>query len=369
MNIKEITYIIVLSIILLVVTSCSNNDDNQYIRNIEEEGLEINATLDTRTIPAHLTCNLYVFWKATADTDYVCKDIIMLDGQVPYQMKFMNHELEGKTYRFFFMAVPKVQSKLNLYNASNTAFSVGDNWSELIVRAEDKVIDQNYYHGFVDKTGSQLLATTTIRGDLERLVGQIVLDIYRINNTINNPMPIQSAKIASVLDRVYQIDIQYSNLTQDIGFDMDGNIVEKANWATAYTHSIIPVKGDTLQVNIPQESIGIYNSAQNVKGSVRITGAYGLTSSPKIRAKYEFKYYDTTPMCGNSDGGNHTIGCYDDRKSLVLNLPQVTETQKLLSILPNYLTVNKAGIRLDRIIDLQVNNSYELETIWGNERN
>ncbi|MCD7899126.1 MAG: DUF5031 domain-containing protein [Bacteroides sp.] len=359
-----------LSMFFCVITSCSDNNDKN---DIIEDGLPITATIDTRVIPTDLTCKMYVFWKSTnlGDTEYECKETIVLDNQSPYRMKFHNNELINKNFRFFFMAVPKTDSKLNIYNSDDQSFAEGDLWSELIIRAEEKELIQDYYHGFVDKTSEEIMNTNTIQCELERILGQIVLDVYRINgNDINAPMPIQSEYVSSVLDRVYQIDIQYSGLTKEIGFDEDGNIIEKSSWDSSLNHTITPtmtvVTGDTIHVQLPQSEIGLEVSGKKVNGSARIKGTCSLTSSPKVKVKYEFKYYDTTPICGNNDGGNHTLDCYK-QKSLVLNIPQESETENLLSIIPNNYTVNKAGIRLDRIIDLGVYTSLELVTAWGNE--
>lgn len=380
-------YIIGALFTLLFITACSDNDNGNNIPFNVEDGIPVIATLDTRAIPNELTCNLYVFWKPTSGSDYVFKQSASLTNSLlPYPMKFLTDDLVGKPYRFLFVATPTTNSKMDVLNDAGTELVVGDTWDKVVISTQEQTLDENYYYDILDKGGDDIIASGEIKGELERLVGQMVLDIYRIDGGINFPTPIVSNLVASVLDRVYQIDIEYLNLTKAISFDDNGDIVEKDSWTTPLKHSLMPQMGDTLQVNVPQVN-GLAEYDSNVRGAVRVKGISGLTSSAKIKLKYTFKYYDTTPTCGipahehNNVTGNcypnqatcifevhaHRLSCFENnRRELTLHLPQNVEGTELLKILPNHYTVSKAGIKLDRIIDLSSNSSFVLETDWTN---
>lgn len=354
------------------MTACSDNDNEGGSGGVNpEEGLPITATLDTRSIPNELTCVLYVFWKPTPSSGYVYKEEVRLtDLMLPYRMKFLNEELVDKSYRFLFVAAPTAGSKLSVSNDENKQLSTSDTWEQVIISSSEQLLDDKYYYAVVDKTGDEILEAGTINGELERMVGQIVLDIFRIGDNISDPDPIQSSMVASVLDRVYQIDVEYSNLTKAFAFNEAGAIVEKSSWTTKLSQTLTPTLGDTLQVALPQLANGLNESAQGVKGSVRIaSGTYCLASSAKVRTKYTFKYYDTTPTCANIEKTHkHTLSCFENnQRELVLHIPQEADDAQLLNVLPNHFTVSKAGIRLDRIIDLASATSFVLAMDWANE--
>jgi len=353
------------------MTACSDNDNEGGSSGVNpEEGLPITATLDTRSIPDELTCVLYVFWKPTSGSDYVYKEEVGLTNlMLPYRMKFLNEDLVGKSYRFLFVAAPNAGSKLSVLNDEDDQLSDGDTWEQVVIGSSEQLLDDKYYYAVLDKTGDEILEAGTINGELERMVGQIVLDIFRIGDSITDPDPIQSSLVASVLDRVYQIDIEYANLTKEFAFNEAGNIVEKSSWTTKLSQTLTPTLGDTLQVALPQLTNGLDESAQEVKGSVRIAGTYCLASSAKVRTKYTFKYYDTTPTCANTENTHkHSLSCFEDnQRELVLHIPQEADDAQLLNVLPNHFTVSKAGIRLDRIIDLASATSFVLAMDWANE--
>lgn len=366
---KTIHLTIYASLFLLAaaVTSCTQN--NEIIKYNPEEGMPVSATIDTRAIPSTLDCTLYIFWKSAVGDPYTCKEVVSLTA-VPEILRFTNAELKDKYYRFFFVAVPAVNSYMSVVNTGGTPLAAGDNWSDVLLRTQAQVLDVNYYYDIVDETGNDLLANGTITGTLERVVGQLVLDIFKIGNEIGDPIDVDPARATSVLDRVYEIQVEYTNLTKDIGFDADGTIIEKATWgATPVTQTIQVDRDASLRVSPTQPDNGISPSGQPAEGSVRINGICGLLANQKIRAKYTFKYFDTTPICENNHTGAHTESCFDNTQSLTLHLPEeVNNNFPLLSIQPNYFTVSKAGIRLDRIIDIKYTGSFVLNTQWANER-
>lgn len=402
---KSKNIIICLGLFLLIgLVACSDREGSDEQIKTGGEGLPIFATLDTRALPSNLGCELFVFWKSTSETDYIFKESIDLTGEtLPYEMQFGDDDAQNKQYRFLFVAQP-IDGKKMVVSNNGSAFQVGDNWLNTQIETTEQYLTEDYYYDILDKTGTEIIASGNINGDLTRLVGQMTLDIFRMEEMDNemNPVNIKSTAIASVLDRVHTINVEYHKLTKSISFDIAGNIIEKENWDAPYTQTIKPTLGDTLQVNLPQVSLGLIAGEQN--GSVRIKGVCGFTSSPKIRAKYTFTYYDTTPIneifhhvhiqrcyliCDTIGSGHihnddcystkpvnckypahvHDADCFDDTKKLVLNLPQETGYTKLLNIIPNTYTVNKAGIRMDRIIDLDQPSSFGFDVAWENEKN
>lgn len=363
-------YIWCISLMMICMTACSDRD-NETPGNINpEEGLPITATLDTRAIPDELTCMLYVFWKPTSTSNYVYKEEVGLTNpMLPYQMQFLSDDLIGKSYRFLFVASPTTNSKISVSNDGNGPLGDGNTWDQVLISSSEQLLEDKYYYAVLDMSGNDILQAGAINANLERMVGQIVLDIFRINGNISAPENIQSNLVASVLDRVYEVDIEYSNLTKEFTFNETGTMVEKSSWPTALTQTLNATLGDTLQVYLPQLENGFGESIVEVKGGAQIKGNYCLSSSAKIRTKYTFKYYDTTPTCANAEKGHkHTFPCFENNKrELVLYIPQRGDEGKLLNVLPNHFTVSKAGIRYDRIIDLASATSFELATAWNNE--
>ncbi|GEM_PF-5256177 len=228
---------------LVMMMSCSENSKDVSGMKIPEEGLPVYATLDTRAIPTGLTCQMYVFSKPVSNAEYTFNEMIDLSGQLPYQMQFNASEVSGKEFRFLFIASPESNSKMSVTTATN--------WQDLKISTTDQLLDENYYYGILDKTGEQIATEGTIHGNLSRMVGQMVLDIYKIDGSMDNPVSIDTDKyITSVLDRVHEIEIEYAHLTKEISFDGDGNIVEGAKWDTPLKYYIRPTIGDTLQVEL-----------------------------------------------------------------------------------------------------------------------
>jgi len=356
---------------MLGITACSEKEEIR--KSDPENGLPIMASIDTRAIPANLTCSLYVFWKNTGVTEeYTLKEIHELNV-IPYDLKFLEQDLEDKDFRFFFIAQPTAAPGMDVLKADGTGFAINNNWTDMVVRARDQVIDENFYYGIIDKDGPTLCSEGEIHATLIRIVGQIVLDIYRIGNNISDPKALQNSQILSVLDRVFQIDVEYHNLTKDISFDASGNVIEKTNWATPVTQTITVAQDNTFRVALPQLAKGLALSGAKINdapinGTVRVKGTCGLASTGKVKAKYTFKYYDTTPKCGDiTTTHTHDASCYDNKRTVEINMPKELSDPGL-DILPNTFTVNKAGIRMDRIIDLNQPGSFGLDTVWENQR-
>lgn len=343
--------------------SCSNDNDSDGL-NADDQDLYISAKIGTLSLPANLKCDLHIFWKSSADTEYSYKETLSLTGDQT-KMRFLNKDLKEKNYRFLFVATSSIAPEILITNKSNNALSINDKWADVLITSVNQLISSENYSGILDKTGIEILDGGTIHGTLTRMVGQVVLDLFRINNTIDNPAPIVSTAVESVLDRVYKIDIEYANMTESVVFDSSNKLSNEGFWTGKYTQTFNIVTDSDLKVSVPQTVNGLYESPINVTGSVRIKGLYCLPSTNNLSLKYTFHYYDTTPKCGNSH--QHTSDCFVT-KTVVLNLPK-DNLSTPLNVLPNYFTVNKGGIKFDRIIDVGANLAFEFDTVWKNDIN
>jgi len=277
----------------------------------------------------------------------------------------MNNELKDKDYRFLFVATSATDPEITVTNLNHNTLNTSDVWSDVLISANDLLLSSDNYSGILDKTGEEILKKGSINGILTRMVGQIVLDIFRISGNINYPMDIVSGNVSSVLDRVFKVEVEYQGITRDIVFGGSNNMLDNNKWPDKYTKTHLFETDGELKVIVPQEDNDLELPPSGKNGSARIKGMYCLPSNKNMRLKFTFHYYDTTPACGDINHAAHTTDCYDNR-TLVLNLPQDEEDATLLSVFPNYFTVNKAGIRLDRIIDLTQPGLFELATIWAN---
>jgi len=352
-----------LSLICLGIFSCSNESNDIVQDAPDAQDSYVSATLGTMSLPANLQCDLYIFWKSTSDTEYSFKDKVTLAG-TQSRLRFMNNDLNGKEYRFLFVATSKDSPEISVSNLENNALDTNDKWNDLLISAKEMLLSSDNYSGILDKTGDEIIDEGSIDGILTRMVGQIVLDIFRVDGSIDIPMDIVSQNVTSVLDRVFKVEAEYDGLTKGVTFDTSNDILHKTTWPDKYSKTHLFTNDSDLKVSVPQIDNGLEISPIGAAGSARIKGIYCLPSTENMRIKFTFHYYDTTPTCGNSDGGEHTTGCFDKR-TLVLNLPQDISTATLLSVYPDYFTVNKAGIRYDRIIDLKMDSSISFETGWS----
>jgi len=342
--------------------SCSQADDyNDYPENKLPGSLPISVRAETMDLPVGMQTTVYVFGKSSGDTDYIVKNIILLGDETVKSHPYIESDWSDEFYRFLFVATSETEENLEVVNAANASLAMNDAWLDLRIKADVADVSGDLYYDIVDMTNAQIKAdNSSIDGDLTRMVGQMVLEIYRTDQTSKLPMDIVSSKIASVLDRVYQIEIDYTGLTSEIRFDDAGTPVEVAYNGIAKSVTDI-IQGDTLQVSV-SDNDKLELAVAGVAGSVRIKDLFCLPSSDKIKMKATFHYYDTTPTCEDMDHA-HTKECYT-KKALELNLPQNNQELEYLSVQPNYYTLNKAGIWLDRIIDLEIISDFSFDTAW-----
>lgn len=345
--------------------SCSEDLDekNTPIAGTEKD-VSVSVNLETKALPVNTGCNLYIFSKDSDDTDFLFNEIISLSSN-NISIKLKNGDISNKSFRFLFLASDSDSPEIYVTTTSGAPENNSTKWDDIILRADMQKLSADNYYKIIDKTGSQILDEGTINAILTRLTGQIVLDISRINEILEQTVDIQSGDIKSVLDRVYKIEVQYTGLTRDIIFD-NNDLSAKPDdvWTSVFTDTIIPQMDDSLRVVIPQTETGLEESGWNTRGSVRIKGIYCLPADENITLKFIFHYYDTTPACG-APAHNHETSCYNT-KNIVLNMPKENSDYKPLSVISNYFTLNKAGIRYDRIIDLNVDSSFGFLADWDN---
>lgn len=370
MKINRMKQLMLIAAAALYLLSCTNDTDNgSPIINVDPEDTSLNINLRQGVLPDSVNCIMYVFSKANLGDNYLLKDSIHLDENHRRTLPYIASEWNDAYYRFLFIAISENNPGLTLTNHTNAVLTKDvDSWQDVRLTANDiKAISEDCYFGFIDKTNTDIASTRLISGNIKRLAGQVVLDIFRINDA-GVPMDKVSVSDSSVIDRVFRIDFEYEGLTDQISFNdagepvmnrtISGLILDTMN--VQLTNDLMMDLDDNNQLEI---------SGEGVSGSVRIKGLFGLTSENNLTMKVTFHYYDTTPICGNTvTGHTHSVadGCFAENK-LVLNLPQNNPQKDYLNILPNYYTVNKAGIWLDRIIDLKYSAALDFDTEWVNE--
>jgi hypothetical protein len=210
-------------------------------------------------------------------------------------------------YKFPFICTPSVPEIVTLNNDGQT-LDENNTWSDVRIRQNTEILSKDNYHKIVEKTGEELPEQTQIHATLTRIVGQVVFDIYRIDTDIQDPTSIVSTDVASVLDRVYQIDITYTNLSKEFYFTTSNDLL--VNETFNQPQKIEPVLSENLTLSLPQQDQNpdLYN--EEIRGSVRIKGLYGLPVESNVSIKH---YYDDTPACGNTDDSHsHSAenGCF-----------------------------------------------------------
>ncbi|MDR2038215.1 MAG: DUF5031 domain-containing protein [Bacteroidales bacterium] len=350
----------------MALLSCSDaldTDDN--MKHISETHTPVSINIKRNAV-TELKYDIYIFRKALDKNEpYLLTDSAKLEDLNSESLRFKNITLVDSTFRFLFLSTDKNTPQIFFKNKNGSIMQFGDEWDDIMIVSTDSISGENYY-GIVECSGDQILNGRTIQADMQHIGGRIVLDIFRTETTVREPVSIVSPKVASVLDRVFKIKMEYTGRSQSVYFNDLSMIDDVAgNERATYTQFLYPdTVLNTLKVNLPQSDRGIENAYSGVRGSARIMGIWSLQSTRKMKIKSTFYFHDTTPKCGNPDH-NHASTCYSV-DSLIMNIPPTSSTD-LISVLPNYYTVNKAGIRFDRIIDLKHTSS--IEFIWDWNKN
>lgn len=341
--------------------ACSTEDEVQQPAGPDSGAVTL--ALDTRTAAdTPLGYSVYVFEAPRGTANYVFKSSLDLTGEQG-ELNLPGSELLANDYRFLFLAQPAGSDGITVGRAAKTPLSAGDAWADVTLSRTSEPLSDAIYYKVEDVLGSTLLETHELRATLERLIGRMVFDCFKVANAgSSDPVGID-AGFASVLDRVYKIEITYGSPVQQMNFE--GTTAKPLPSSVLEETQIITVpEEEGLTVTAPQESIGLLKPYE-VDGYVRIEGLNLLPTTSAVSVKLTFHYYDTTPICGqDGDAGHtHTSACYSDKTSLVLNLHGADGTP-VAEVRSGYLTVNKAAILFNRIIDLPAGSTIDVNFDW-----
>ena len=344
------------------ITACSGEQKSLEVTALSREGIPL--SINASKSPEHLSplqYSLYIFSRFTGIEEYKYRlDSIILPLTELSRLKFTNEELSRKEYRFLFIATPKDNSALQVVNTSLTTPSKGTPWDDIrIITQGDSVSIDNYYE-VSDRSTQELLSIDTLHGDLKRIVGQVVFRFFKIGKDIHDSQLINTETVSSIFDRIQSIRIDYENYTEALAFDTQGVPQPIANLSPDHQTITqeITTRLQNYRLKLPQQELALVNDDPAAGGEIR--GYCFLPNDRQIRTVITITYYDTTPTCGNT-GHNHLKSCYP-LDTLTLSIPK--KSAPGISVEANTYTVNKAGIRCDRIIDINYQTDMEIETDW-----
>lgn len=310
---------------------------------------------------AGLSTPLYLFRRpiGTAGEYILCDRYESVrDGQT---LKLPVADLQAYDYRFLIVAQPADARWLALETAAGSSLSSGDAWGDLRMVTATGEAATDGYCGFTDRTGDELLTGGTVRLTLGRIAGQVRFDCFRIGASLADPEAVVSPDVESVLDRIDRIEISYENPTVALRFGPNDVLVPAAVATEPFVQTIRPDLTD-FKAALPQPDKGLEIFDASLRGSLRMKGACLLPSDSRLRITMVFSYFDTTPACGNDHDGFHRTDCFS-RREVTLHLP-AADVPAGLPVAADCYTVNRAGLRCDRIIDVQVSGMIQSDFGW-----
>lgn len=351
-------------LLALWVTGCSDTTDLNSRYDEPEKALDFTIPASVQTSAAtSLNTSVYIFSSPASMNAYtLCGSIPSLGGTDVY--RFSNSDLSSKDYRFLFISTP-AQAEISLTTTSGTAPATGTKWKDVVLHTLTTAPGTDNYYAVETISGKELEAAERVTGKLSRIVGQTVYEFTRSADGASVvPTDIISPDVESVLDRIYDIQIEYSGVTEAVNFDADGNPVPYGAAVNAVQRVTLTYDADGFKVSVPQSDKEIVLPASAVKGGARIMGLCMLPCNENVAATLTFSYFDTTPSCGNSHaaGESHSASCYDKR-SVTLAIPPAGTTG--LSVFRNTYTVSRIGLPCDRIIDVPETNSISISFSWN----
>lgn len=355
---RKYPYRIIGALILLFGAACASQEPQECLP------CKKNATVEVRlagTIPeAGLETPIYFFRRNAGTQDeyvFIRSYASVADGET---IKLPLEEMAGEEYRFLMIAQPAGGAWLTLQAADGSTYAPGATWDELRLASATGSASADGYCGYTDRSGAEILAEGAVRLKLTRIAGQVVFDFFRTGGSLSQPESVVSPDVASVIDRVAEIEIEYANPTASLRFDADGALVPATYAAEPLKQRIVP-EMENFKVSLPQADKGLAVYDASLRGSLRMEGACLLPSDSKLRVKLVFTYYDTTPVCGNDHTGDGAA-CYV-RRQMTLDLP-AAGSQAGLPVAADCFTVNRAGLRCDRIIDVPVGGAITMDFGW-----
>lgn len=363
MRINSIALFGLASVLAVLSQSCTDAQDDTPKPIDNRTGIVCTTALSQGTETNGLKINLYVFSKEGTG-DYQLSDSV---SPVLNDTRLTIHpaELRRNDYRFLFIATPKTRQEIQVKRVDDTPLAFGTEWKEVsVVMLKDSMSVDNYY-GITDMPGSEISAQGIIKGDLKRMVGQMEFRFYKIGTDENkSPVPVENPDVASVLDRVSCIELTYQNVPRRITFDADNQPVASATDPGSTLKNVVRLSTteNGLKVNLPQPGVPVETS-DDVRGEAILKGTCLFPAQDRVKVSMTFHYYDTTPTCEKTKH-THVAACYTPR-TLSLNIPQNAPITGL-SVIPDYFTVNNAGIPCDRVIDIVHTSNITINTEWTN---
>lgn len=353
-------YRIILTMATIVGTmACSDEARVDIIPYSSSEEFPIAASLQSKAAASgiDLDYSLYVFSKQQASTaDAYQLEITVSPIEADSKLKFSNHDLTQKDYRFLFTATPRGTKEI-LVTTSTTAAppDPGTSWENIRLISDAPLLSIDNYYEVKDLSGKDILTTDTVHGHLSRIVGQVVFDFFKVDPTTKDPVEIE-AGFTSIFDRVDTVQVTYTNITSQLSFNAAGEPVPAATNPQAVTQKIQLKLDAHFGTPIPQTQADTLPGG--VRAGGRLKGLYFFPATEILKTTLVFRYYDTTPT--STDPEHQTNPAYYDRRTLELSVP----ASGGLPVQANTYTVNKAGIYGNRIIDIGVSGGFDLNLNW-----
>lgn len=306
----------------------------------------------------------YAFRSDHGADDFKLFDLIdpLVSGS---ELSWTSTDLAGYQFRFLFTALPDGEKALSIVNSSGQGMAPGNSWDGIAINGASFRPPKHCYFGVQNIDGDDLITDHRVTCTLERLVGQMVFDFFKVDatGTARTPIAVDPDVAATVMDRVKRIEVNYTGLNKNLVFDEDFKPVAAPGAVTDTTQVIEPALSGSFTLTLPQPAGSALSSYEYAPGgAVRLNGFY-LFPAENVNVKITVTYYDTTPKCG-IEGHQHDAGCFDDTRSMILNIPAGDNTAPM-PVISNTITRNKAMIRCDRIIDISIGSGTGFDVEWG----
>ena len=365
---KKVRLILILCLVCGAAVTTTACADKTLSPNGGEEFRAVLSPVVTRgDAETDLEFSLHIFSKGISQQNYTFVKTIALDEEGT-SLTFTNNELTGNEYRFLFLAGEVGSQQINLLDKSTgNAIAPEGVWANVRLEASVPFLSVDNYCGVTDMTGSEIKNAGTIEGTLKRFVGQPVYDIYRVSGgSVNSPVSVQSPDVLSVIDRVYQIDFAFGNLTNRIMFSETNELIPDRESTVTGSYTLQVETDEDAKTAIPQQDGIITEYLTDIGGSTRIYGKCLLPASDDgISLHIDFLYIDTILVCwdeAQSDSGHvHDKWC-NSLSSVELNIPR-SGLQFIIE--PNKFTRHKIGIPCDRVIDVPLEGGFTIDTVWN----
>ena len=355
-----------LVILTFGIVSCSD-ETNETIpgQPLNRSGIPVSLSLTkaAQTQP-ELNFGLYIFSRPNTEAEGYQLDTCLQSIGQDTRLTFSNRDLSERNYRFLFTATADEHSIRVSANGSSTGATKGTPWNDLRITYQSDSLSPANYYAVKDYTGHELASTDSVSATLGRIVGQMIYSFSKVGTDIDDVQEVDLEHVASVFDRIYRIDILYSGYTTALSFNGEGKLQPSETATTATKTQTFRLSLDArLKAGIPQKTAGVDTLDGGAARGGKLWGLYLLPASQTVLTQLTFYYYDTTPTCGKTEGHIHSAGCYTP-ETLELTIP-FSGAFPGLTIEANTYTHNKAGIRCDRIIDINSANGMILETDWN----